>query len=80
VLVALAIFILILFIFRHVSLASIVAVGFFPFLVANPPFMQGRVPALAFIAVASLLIIVRHYQNIRRLMAGTESRVGASHT
>jgi glycerol-3-phosphate acyltransferase PlsY len=77
VLVAIALFILILFAFRYVSLASMVAVGFFPFLLVNAAFTQGKVPALAFIAVTSLLIVARHYQNIRRLFAGTESRVGA---
>jgi len=29
---------------------------------------------LACMAAASFLIIVRHYENIRRLMAGTEPR------
>jgi glycerol-3-phosphate acyltransferase PlsY len=28
-------------------------------------------------ALASLLIIARHHENIRRLLAGTESRIGA---
>jgi acyl phosphate:glycerol-3-phosphate acyltransferase len=77
VLVAIGIFLLILFAFRYVSLASIVAVGFFPFLIANEAFMQGKIPAMDFITVTSILIIVRHHQNIRRLIAGKETRVGA---
>jgi acyl phosphate:glycerol-3-phosphate acyltransferase len=80
VLVAVGIFILIVFIFRYVSLGSIVAVGFFPFLVANGALTRGKIPPLIFIAAASVLIIVRHHQNIRRLIAGAESRVGEKRT
>ena len=31
-------------------------------------------------ATVALLIIVKHHQNIRRLLAGTESRIGAKKT
>ena len=61
----------------YVSIASILAAFSFPvfawFLVtgSRPPFF--------FVAGAlvSLLIIVKHHPNIRRLIAGTESRIGA---
>jgi glycerol-3-phosphate acyltransferase PlsY len=63
--------------FAVVFLASILGAACFPvfawFLVA------GSRPAF-FIAVqcaVALLIIVKHHQNIRRLLAGTESRFGA---
>jgi glycerol-3-phosphate acyltransferase PlsY len=36
--------------------------------------------ALAFMAIASLLIIAKHSQNIQRLLAGTENRLGAKQT
>ena len=71
-----AVFFLVLAISRYVSLASILGAASFPlfatFLVRGdrPPF---------FIAVeiaVALIIIVKHYQNIRRLIAGTESRFG----
>jgi glycerol-3-phosphate acyltransferase PlsY len=60
---------------RYVSLGSIVAVAAFPFVVwwVNPA-ERTTVPILVFIAASSLLIIVRHRDNIRRLITGTEHR------
>jgi len=75
---AIAVFALVLLLTRYVSLASILGAASFPLFAwvlvrgERPPF---------FIAVqfaVSLLIIAKHHQNIRRLLAGTESRVGAS--
>jgi glycerol-3-phosphate acyltransferase PlsY len=77
VLIAVGFFIAVVLISRYVSLGSIIAVASFPLLVYE---MQeyGRAPiALASIAAASLLIIARHHENMRRLLAGTESRLGA---
>jgi glycerol-3-phosphate acyltransferase PlsY len=37
----------------------------------RPPFF------IAVLFAVALLIIVKHHQNIRRLIAGTESRIGA---
>jgi len=77
VLVAAAIFLAIVVIFRYVSLGSIMAAASFPLLVYGMR-AYGNVPiALVFTAATSLLIIARHHQNIRRLLAGTENRVGA---
>jgi acyl phosphate:glycerol-3-phosphate acyltransferase len=77
-LAAISVFIVVLFFSRYVSLASILGAASFPafayFLVTG-----GR-PAF-FIAVqcaVAFLIIVKHHQNIRRLLAGTESRFGAT--
>jgi acyl phosphate:glycerol-3-phosphate acyltransferase len=63
---------------RYVSLASITAVAAFPFLVWWICRFGAHPAALAMIALASLLIIVRHHENIRRLLAGTENRFGAN--
>ena len=74
VLVMFAIFVVVFLLFRYVSLASIVAVALFPLLacIIEPEGATSRV--LPFIAAASLLIIAKHYENIRRLLDHTESR------
>jgi acyl phosphate:glycerol-3-phosphate acyltransferase len=59
--------------FRYSSLASIVAAGFAPFFQL---LMWGTQPALAAIVPMSLLLVWRHAGNIRKLLAGTESRLG----
>jgi len=59
--------------FRYSSLASIVSAVFAPFyqlLIWEPS------PIALAIAVMSLLLIWRHSGNIRKLLAGTESRLG----
>jgi glycerol-3-phosphate acyltransferase PlsY len=74
---AIAVFGVILALTRYVSLASILASASFP--VFAWLLAEGRCPPFFFavqIAVA-LLIILKHHQNIRRLLAGTESRLGA---
>jgi glycerol-3-phosphate acyltransferase PlsY len=77
-LAAITVFAILLALTRYVSLSSILAAASFPvfawFLVQGdrPPFF------LAVQCAVSLLIIVKHHQNIRRLLAGTESRFGSS--
>jgi glycerol-3-phosphate acyltransferase PlsY len=77
VLIAAGIFFAVVLLFRYVSLGSVVAVGVFPLLVWFT--RQFGIPpvALATIALASLLIIARHHHNIRRLLVGTENRIGS---
>ena len=72
-LATLATWVIIAAFFRYSSLASIVAAVFAPFyqlLIWEPSAI-----ALA-IAVMSLLLIWRHAGNIRKLLAGTESKLG----
>jgi acyl phosphate:glycerol-3-phosphate acyltransferase len=76
-LAAISVFILVLLLSRFVSLASILGAGLFPVFAFF--MVTGQKPAV-FITVqfaVALLIIVKHHQNIRRLLAGTESRFGA---
>jgi glycerol-3-phosphate acyltransferase PlsY len=79
-LVAAVVFIVLVAIFRYVSLGSIIAVASFPLLVYEMRAYGSAPIALAFMATTSLLIIVKHSANIQRLLAGTESRVGAKRT
>lgn len=59
--------------FRYSSLASLVAAAFAPF---YQLLIWGVEPALACIVPMSLLLIWRHEANIRKLLAGTESKLG----
>jgi glycerol-3-phosphate acyltransferase PlsY len=77
VLIAACVFLVLVAIFRRVSLGSIVAVGVFPFLA----WLTGRsyfsATGLALMTLSSLLIVAKHHENLRRLIAGTERRLGA---
>ncbi|WP_309626958.1 glycerol-3-phosphate 1-O-acyltransferase PlsY [Methylibium sp.] len=66
-------FSIILAFFRYVSLASIVAAAFAPF---YQLLIWGAGPAAIAVAVMSLLLVWRHSANIRKLLAGTESKFG----
>jgi len=79
VLVAAAVFIVLVLVFRYISLGSIVAVLAFPLLAWVLQEYGSAWPALVFMALASLLIVAKHRANIRRLLAGTENRFGAKH-
>ncbi len=74
VLLAAGIFIIVMLIVRYVSVASIMAVMLFPSLAWQMHEYGGAPMALLCIGFASLFIIARHHENIRRLLAGTETR------
>ena len=72
-LATLASFALIVFFFRYVSLASIVAAGFAPFY--QLLIWGGGAPLLCIVPM-SLILVWRHEGNIRKLLNGTESKLG----
>ena len=79
VLVSAGIFLILVLVFRYVSLGSIAAVAAFPnFALLRHEYGNAPV-ALLLMAIASVLIIVKHSANIRRLLAGTENRFGSRH-
>jgi glycerol-3-phosphate acyltransferase PlsY len=79
-LAAISVFLIVVFLTRYVSLASILGALSFPlfawFLISGskPPLFLA-----AEFSVASL-IVLKHYQNIGRLLKGTESRFGKKKT
>jgi glycerol-3-phosphate acyltransferase PlsY len=73
VLIVLGIFVLIFVSFRYVSLASIIATAAFP-AVAYRMLHGDQQPLMPFMICGALLIIVKHHQNINRLLRGSESR------
>jgi len=79
VLVSAGIFLILVLVFRYVSLGSIAAVAAFPN-VALILHEYGNSPvALVLMAIAAVLIVVKHSANIRRLLAGSENRLGSRH-
>lgn len=79
ILVMICVFVVLVLAFRYISLASIVGVALFPVLGC---FLDGYRHAprmLALMAITSVLIIAKHYGNIQRLFAGTESRFQLRH-
>jgi acyl phosphate:glycerol-3-phosphate acyltransferase len=75
VLVVFAIFLIIVLVFRYVSLGSVVASAVFPVLAFFLYRGRSSPAGLAVMLGASLLIILKHKANIRRLLNGTENRL-----
>lgn len=65
---------------RYVSLGSIVAVAAFPNIAMALREYGNNAVALVLMAVASVLIVIKHHANIQRLLAGTENRLGTKHS
>src|ERR1051326_5540030 len=73
-LISLGFFLLIVALTRYISLGSMLAAIAFPILAY---FVEGaHLPSVMLVSAISLLIIVKHHQNIRRLLAGNENRFG----
>jgi glycerol-3-phosphate acyltransferase PlsY len=69
----LATWLLIAFFFRYSSLAALVAAIFAPLWYL---FLSGPDPVAAAVAAMSVLLVWRHANNIRNLLAGKERRIG----
>jgi glycerol-3-phosphate acyltransferase PlsY len=78
VLAAAVIFVLIVIMFRYISLGSIIAVAAFPAFARLFDEYGRFTPALVLMLLTSLLIIAKHHANIRRLLSGTENRFGSN--
>jgi glycerol-3-phosphate acyltransferase PlsY len=60
--------------FRYSSLAAIAAFTSLPAIIF---FIDGSLTKVSFALILSMLIIIRHSSNIKRLINGTESRIGS---
>jgi acyl phosphate:glycerol-3-phosphate acyltransferase len=78
---AFVIFVVVALASRYVSLASIIAAASLPIFAwfslrqGSPQHLRAIFP----IAIASALVIAKHHENIRRMLAGTENRFGRKH-
>jgi acyl phosphate:glycerol-3-phosphate acyltransferase len=79
VLIVLLIFVVIVAAFRYISLGSIIAAAAFPIFAWLFYRYQASPAVFAAMICASALIIAKHHQNIRRLLAGTEHRFELKH-
>ncbi len=78
ILVMVGVFLAIVTVLRYVSLGSIIAVALLPLLAWLLDGYRNSPIVLACMAAASALIIIKHHGNIRRLIAGTEHRLGGA--
>ena len=71
-------FAIVLFFSRYVSLASMVAAVFAPvfYLFGDGVTWDASATEVFCLAVMALLLVWRHRENIQRLLAGTESKLG----
>ncbi len=74
ILLAMAVFVVMVATFRYVSLASVTAAACLP-LFALLLREAGSSAQIVTIALASVLIILKHHQNIRRLLSGAEPKL-----
>jgi glycerol-3-phosphate acyltransferase PlsY len=71
-------FAIVVYFSRYVSLASMVAAVFAPafYLFGSGVAWQATAPEVVCLAAMALLLVWRHRDNIHRLLAGTESKLG----
>jgi glycerol-3-phosphate acyltransferase PlsY len=76
VLLAMAVFVVMLAAFRFVSLASVTAAASLPLLTLA--LREGHPTQIVLVSIASALIILKHRPNIQRLIAGAEPKFKAN--
>jgi acyl phosphate:glycerol-3-phosphate acyltransferase len=79
-LLALALFVALVAVFRYVSLGSIVAAAAFPLIAYALRDYHSSLAILAAMCAIAVLVIFKHRENIRRLLAGTEHRFAIKRT
>ncbi|MBR3654462.1 MAG: glycerol-3-phosphate 1-O-acyltransferase PlsY [Elusimicrobia bacterium] len=72
ILICFLVFVMVLAMFRYVSLASIMAAVMLP---VSLYFLNSMREIVIFASIISILVIVRHIGNIKRLLNGTESKI-----
>jgi glycerol-3-phosphate acyltransferase PlsY len=75
-LLGLGVFALVFAVSRYVSLASIVSAAAFPVLALLMPHARRTPLETAVLFIVPLIVILKHHQNIARLLSGTEYRFG----
>ena len=79
-LIAVALFVALVVAFRYVSLGSIVVAAAFPLIAYEMGDYHSSLAILAAMCAIAVLIIAKHHENIRRLLAGSESRFALKRT
>jgi len=74
-LICLGIFMVVLLVFKYVSLGSMLAAVAFPLLLLLPRFHPDEPLLIVFGFILSLLVILTHKKNIGRLLQGQESKI-----
>ena len=80
--VSIVVFLIVFYLWRYISLASMVGASLFPIvyvaigLASGWPVFGHQLPLLIFALVIAILIVWKHRGNIARLRAGTENRFG----
>ena len=77
VLVMVLVFVLMVAVFRYISLGSITAAAIFPIAARVLDDYHGTPAMLWWMAASSLLIVAKHRANLQRLLSGTESKFRA---
>ena len=78
IVICFVVFLVVVAITRYISLGSILSAAIFPIATYWLYPEVRALPISIMLSTASMLIIIKHHDNIRRLIAGTEHRLGHS--